>query len=268
MGDPWLPPVNAARGTGFGVSGHLWASGHHTGLDFPVPDGTPVRACASGVVIYAGNTHGSYGIQVKIRHRAGLETWYCHLSAVEVRTGDVIIAGGSIIGESGHTGNVTGPHVHLEFRVNGVAVDPAPYLDGKKGDAPGPRNPETGATAPAPKSGKAKPAAADTGQEWSTKVAPASLVGDAAGALGLDELLPDVRSMTLTGLFVVGGFGLVAVGALFAAMPAMKRASADANAAAIQAAEVAFPEVGAAASVAGAAGGSPSSPKAPKGIPA
>ena len=254
MGDPWLPPVNAARGTGFGVSGHLWSSGRHTGLDFPVPDGTPVRSCASGTVVYAGNTHGSYGIMVKLRHKPGLETWYCHLSSVGVATGQVIPAGGSVLGSSGHTGNVTGPHVHLEFRVNGVAVDPAPYLDGKKGEAPGARNPETGAAAPSPKPGKA--ATAEAGQDWSTQVAaaqPASALGD---ALGLDELLPDVRGMTLTALLVIGGFGLVAIGALYAASPSVKKAVAEANSDAMQAAKVAFPEVGAATAAAGAAGGS------------
>ena len=270
MPDVWLPPVSGfARGTPFGKAGKMWSSGHHTGLDFPCPDGTPVMAVGSGVVIYAGNTHGAYGIQVKIRHKPGLETWYCHLSSVSVRKGQTIVAGGVQVGSSGHTGNVTGPHLHLEFRVNGTAVDPAPYLDGKKGAATAARNPETGKPAPTPKPGKAE-------RDWSTKVAPAP---DAVNAADTSNPLPAVAGVTLETILILGGFGLVAIGALYAASPAIKKGVADANAAAMQAAEVAFPEVGMAAQAAGAAGGAaggagstskPGGPAGslPKGIPA
>jgi murein DD-endopeptidase MepM/ murein hydrolase activator NlpD len=124
----WDKPVNAAFGTKFGVAGSMWASGHHTGLDFPAPAGTPVHAVADGSVTRTGTT-GPYGNHVLIGHGGGLESLYAHLSKTLVDAGQHV-ARGQTIGRVGATGNVTGPHLHLEARVKGRPVDPMPYIMG------------------------------------------------------------------------------------------------------------------------------------------
>jgi murein DD-endopeptidase MepM/ murein hydrolase activator NlpD len=107
---------------GFGESSGLWAH-THTGLDFAADTGTPVMAVAKGVVQSVGWA-GAYGNRIVIAHEDGTETWYCHLSAFEVSTGQSV-AGGQRIGLVGATGNVTGPHLHLEVRPGaGDPVDP------------------------------------------------------------------------------------------------------------------------------------------------
>ncbi|MEV5319162.1 peptidoglycan DD-metalloendopeptidase family protein [Streptomyces sp. NPDC052687] len=124
----WQKPVDAPFGTRFGVAGSMWASGHHTGLDFPAPAGTPVHAVADGSVTRTGTT-GPYGNHVLIGHGGGLASLYAHLSKILVDAGQHV-ARGQTIGRVGATGNVTGPHLHLEARVNGRAVDPMPYMMG------------------------------------------------------------------------------------------------------------------------------------------
>jgi septal ring factor EnvC (AmiA/AmiB activator) len=122
----WMKPVNAPFGTKFGVAGSMWSSGHHTGLDFPAPVGTPVHAVAGGSVTGVG-TAGPYGNHVEIAHGGGLSSLYAHMSKILVQLGQNV-AGGDTIGKVGATGNVTGPHLHLEARLNGRSVDPMPYL--------------------------------------------------------------------------------------------------------------------------------------------
>ncbi|WP_432590085.1 transglycosylase family protein [Streptomyces sp. HD1123-B1] len=122
---PVTGPVSAAYGT----RGGRWASGHHTGVDFAVPVGTPVHAAAGGRVVAAG-WGGAFGYQVVIRHTGGLYTHYAHLSAVGVRAGQTVEAGRRIA-RSGNTGNTTGPHLHFEVRTGpayGSDVDPLAYL--------------------------------------------------------------------------------------------------------------------------------------------
>src|SRR3546814_3127987 len=87
------------------------------------------RAVADGKITAAGWT-GPYGNQVK-QSVGGGEVWYNHLSRIEVKKGDGVSAG-SILGRLGTTGQSTGPHLHLEVRVNGKDVDPMPYLGGSK----------------------------------------------------------------------------------------------------------------------------------------
>ncbi|MFE7229867.1 peptidoglycan DD-metalloendopeptidase family protein [Streptomyces sp. NPDC057596] len=128
----WVKPVNAAFGTRFGVAGRMWSSGHHTGLDFPARTGTKVVAVDSGRVESA-TSGGPYGNHVLVQHGGGLASLYAHMSAMAARAGESIRQGARI-GSVGATGNVTGPHLHLEARVNGRAVDPMPYLTGPKGD--------------------------------------------------------------------------------------------------------------------------------------
>lgn len=122
-------PVDAGPSTPYHKAGSSWASGYHTGVDFPVSTGTSVRAVATGKVVEAG-WGGSYGYQVVIRHADGKYSQYGHLSAVNVRAGQQVNSG-QRIGRSGSTGNATGPHLHFEIRTGpgyGSDVDPLAYL--------------------------------------------------------------------------------------------------------------------------------------------
>ena len=94
----------------------------HLGTDFAAPIGTPARTVGDGVVSFAGSQNG-YGNVVFVKHRNGHETVYAHLSKVNVRVGQSV-AQGDNIGLVGATGWATGPHLHFEFRVNGVHQDP------------------------------------------------------------------------------------------------------------------------------------------------
>ena len=118
----WVLPVDHFRLTaGFGDYG-LWASAH-TGQDFAAPTGTPVQAVGDGTIIFAGYD-GAYGNKIVVEHPDGTVTWYAHLSAF-VRSSGAVKAG-DMIGRIGSTGNVTGPHLHLEVRPGGG--DPVPPL--------------------------------------------------------------------------------------------------------------------------------------------
>ncbi len=98
----------------------------HKGIDIPAPTGTNIVAAESGVVIDSRYS-SSYGYLVVISHGNGLSTLYAHNSQLLVSKGDIVTRG-SVIAKAGSTGNSTGPHCHLEVRVNGVAVDPMPYI--------------------------------------------------------------------------------------------------------------------------------------------
>ncbi|NEA52432.1 peptidoglycan DD-metalloendopeptidase family protein [Streptomyces sp. SID10815] len=124
----WIKPVNAAFGTRFGVAGRMWSSGHHTGLDFPAAVGTKVVAVDDGTVDSV-TSGGPYGKHVMVNHGDGLSSLYAHMSAMVAKAG-ATIRQGARVGSVGATGNVTGPHLHLEARINGRAVDPMPYLTG------------------------------------------------------------------------------------------------------------------------------------------
>jgi murein DD-endopeptidase MepM/ murein hydrolase activator NlpD len=105
------------------VDGHR---GVHRGVDMAVPTGTPVLAAADGVVRLTG-WHGGYGNLVEVRHADGSTTRYAHLSAILVHPGEPV-AQGQLIARVGATGRATGAHLHFEYRVGGVAVDPLAYL--------------------------------------------------------------------------------------------------------------------------------------------
>lgn len=122
-------PVSAAIGTPYHKAGSAWSKGYHTGVDFPVPTGTPVKAVAAGAVVSAG-WEGSFGYQVVIRHSDGRYTQYAHLSAISVKNGQSVGAE-QRIGRSGSTGNSSGPHLHFEVRTGpgfGSDIDPVAYL--------------------------------------------------------------------------------------------------------------------------------------------
>ncbi|MEV6480487.1 M23 family metallopeptidase [Streptomyces sp. NPDC051576] len=127
--DPWVTPVeNVELSAGFGSGGSRWAN-RHTGQDFAVPIGTPVRAAGAGRVVRV-SCGGAFGIEIVIEHPGGYYTQYAHLAAVAVDQGERVTTG-QWIGQSGTTGNSTGPHLHFEVRVTpemGSAVDPLPWL--------------------------------------------------------------------------------------------------------------------------------------------
>ncbi len=93
----------------------------HEGTDYAADIGTPVRAAGEGTVVRAGKS-GGYGNLIELRHRNGVTTRYGHLSRILVHSGERV-SQGERIGLVGMTGLATGPHLHYEFRVNGVAQD-------------------------------------------------------------------------------------------------------------------------------------------------
>ena len=118
-------PVAFSRVTsGFAMRFHpilqTWRA--HLGVDYGASTGTPVRSVADGVVEFAGVQNG-YGNAVMVRHGGSTTTLYAHLSRINVRNGQRI-AQGENVGLVGATGWATGPHLHFEFRVNGVHKDP------------------------------------------------------------------------------------------------------------------------------------------------
>ena len=118
----WQLPLSTYRLTAtFGEYG-LWSS-YHTGLDFAAPTGTPLVAMAPGVVSSTGYS-GAYGNLTVFTLDDGTELWYAHQAAISVSAGDRVSTG-DVVGSVGSTGNVTGPHLHLEVRPGGGdPVDP------------------------------------------------------------------------------------------------------------------------------------------------
>jgi murein DD-endopeptidase MepM/ murein hydrolase activator NlpD len=129
LGHPWVTPVETYRlSAGFGNGGQHWAH-RHTGQDFAVPIGTPVRAVGVGKVLRV-TCGGAFGMEIVIGHPGGYCTQYAHLAAVAVEPGDRVAAG-QRIAQSGTTGNSTGPHLHFEVRATpelASVVDPVPWL--------------------------------------------------------------------------------------------------------------------------------------------
>ena len=91
-----------------------------------VPDGTPIRAPAAGVVTIAG-VYQEYGITVILDHGQDIKSVYGHLSKTNVKPGDRVERG-AVLGWSGNTGRSTGAHLHYEVMVKGQAVNPRAYL--------------------------------------------------------------------------------------------------------------------------------------------
>lgn len=99
----------------------------HSGVDFGVKQGTPVKAAEAGYVAQVGLGTKWYGNYIMIIHNNNLSTLYAHLSSVNVKA-DQYVTQGQLIGLSGNTGFSSGPHLHFEVRSNGVPVDPFNYL--------------------------------------------------------------------------------------------------------------------------------------------
>ncbi|WP_410538441.1 M23 family metallopeptidase [Streptomyces sp. KL2] len=126
----WARPVvgDYRVSAAYGIPGN-WQAGHHTGIDFAMPVGTPVYAVGAGSVVFAGEA-GAYGKAVTVRMDDGYYALYAHLSRISVNGGERVKAG-SVVGNSGATGRVTGPHLHFEVRSKrgyGSDVDPVAYL--------------------------------------------------------------------------------------------------------------------------------------------
>ncbi len=119
-------PMEFSRITsGFKMRFHpiLHAMRAHQGVDYGAPQGTPVRSVGDGVVEFAGVQNG-YGNVIILKHRNDYKTVYAHLSRIGVRKG-ASVSQSQVIGAVGASGWATGPHLHFEFRVNGIYRDPA-----------------------------------------------------------------------------------------------------------------------------------------------
>ncbi len=118
-------PVAARRITGsYGVRQNPLLGGWrmHSGLDLAAPAGSPIFSPSDGVVTFA-NWRGGYGLLVEVAHGGGMATRFGHLSRIAVLPGQSVRRG-DVLGLVGSTGRSTGPHLHYETRVNGIAVNP------------------------------------------------------------------------------------------------------------------------------------------------
>jgi murein DD-endopeptidase MepM/ murein hydrolase activator NlpD len=124
----FAPPANARTSDSFGTqrtfNGQVQST--HQGLDYAVPEGTPVSALNSGTILVARPMFFE-GNCVMLDHGQGLLTIYMHLSEFKVKEGERV-SRGQIVGLSGGTGRATGPHLHVAVRWEGVYVDPAILL--------------------------------------------------------------------------------------------------------------------------------------------
>lgn len=101
-------------------------SATHHGIDLAAPEGSEILALKSGTVLFA-KQDSIYGNCIRIRHTDSLETFYAHLSRLDVKKGDSVRAG-ERIGIIGTTGKSTGIHLHFEVIKDGQRIDPSPYL--------------------------------------------------------------------------------------------------------------------------------------------
>lgn len=123
--DGWQWPLLGPITQGFGES--LTAYGNHQGIDIDGDTGDAVRAAHDGRVTVVGEWDECGGLQVHIDHGGGLETWYRHLSNMDVAVG-ATIAAGTVLGRVGNTGCSLGSHLHFAVRAGDAFVDPLGYL--------------------------------------------------------------------------------------------------------------------------------------------
>jgi murein DD-endopeptidase MepM/ murein hydrolase activator NlpD len=121
------PSIWPTNGVISGVFDEVRSATHiHEGLDIATGVGTPVKASASGVVIFAARNQG-FGNEIIISHGFGFTTVYAHLSVIDVTVGQEVKKG-ELIAKSGNTGYTTGPHLHYEVILNNAHVNPRDYL--------------------------------------------------------------------------------------------------------------------------------------------
>jgi len=126
---PTIRPISGRVTSGFGWRRNPWGGRGgemHTGVDIAARTGTPIRATGGGTVVFS-DWDGAFGNKVIIDHGFGIRTLYAHNSANLVYVGQTVRRGDTIA-RVGSTGRSTGPHVHYEVLVNGVAVDPTNFF--------------------------------------------------------------------------------------------------------------------------------------------
>lgn len=123
LGVNFIEPVQGVITSTFGIR----PRDNHKGIDIANATGTPIMAAASGTVTYAQYNSGGYGNLVIITHENGVQTYYGHNSELYVSAGETV-SQGQYIAAMGSTGISTGPHLHWEVRVNGVAQNPQNYM--------------------------------------------------------------------------------------------------------------------------------------------
>ena len=127
-----IPPVNEGwSSSNFGWRLDPFTGKHamHEGIDFVVPEGTSIKAVASGIVVFS-EYHEQYGNMVEIDHGHDIVTRYAHASRLLAKVGQVVRSGQEIA-KSGNTGRSTGNHMHFEVRYRGIAQNPDRLLNGK-----------------------------------------------------------------------------------------------------------------------------------------
>lgn len=121
-------PVNGPLSSPFGLKRFFNGEPRapHSGLDFAVPTGTPIRSPAAGRVILVGDYFFN-GKTVFVDHGQGMISMFCHLSVIDVKVG-MPLARGQVLGKVGATGRVTGAHLHWNVSLNDARVDPAIFI--------------------------------------------------------------------------------------------------------------------------------------------
>lgn len=121
-------PVNGPLSSRFGVRRFFNGEERnpHSGLDFAVPAGTPIKTPAGGKVILVGNYFFN-GNTVFVDHGQGFISMFCHMSKIDVKVGQTLARGG-VVGRVGSTGRATGPHMHWNISLNDARVDPAIFI--------------------------------------------------------------------------------------------------------------------------------------------
>ena len=121
-------PVNGPLSSKFGVRRFFNGEERnpHSGLDFAVPAGTPIKTPANGKVILVGNYFFN-GNTVFVDHGQGFISMFCHMSKIDVTVGQQL-ARGAVVGKVGSTGRATGPHMHWNVSLNDARVDPAIFI--------------------------------------------------------------------------------------------------------------------------------------------